>query len=100
MADADDMALRKQVAAQCRVVALLAAQIAKVHSDFAEMLASDAPNPALDELAASNGPRSATLMEALGDALNGMDAVLPEDDWTAPIFAEAQRRWPQETRHG
>ena len=40
------------------------------------------------------GERTAAFMETLGDMLNGMDAASDEDEWTVPIFAEAQRIWP------
>ena len=82
--------LRKQVADQCRVVAHLATAIAKVHADYAQL----AEAPAFDSILEQVGRRSASLMERLGDVLNGMDATSADDDWTYPVFREAQRRFP------
>jgi hypothetical protein len=81
---------REQVANQCKVVASLAASIAGVYSDYAEMFSTGGAAlwiEAVDE-------RTAVLMEVLGDILNGMDAATADDDWMIPIFKEAQRLWP------
>ena len=32
--------------------------------------------------------------KTLGEMLNGMDAVMPEDEWVFPIFEKAQELWP------
>lgn len=82
---------REQVVKQCRVVAHLAKALADVHADYVTLLESGAPLP-LDVV----GARTARIMETLGDVLNGMDAADDDDDWTAPVFAEAQRLWPSE----
>lgn len=82
---------RKQVAEQCRVVVHLAEAIAGVYKDYASAF----PTGDMDRLIDQIGNRTARLMEKFGDILNGMDAVTEEDDWTAPIFAEAHRLWPQ-----
>lgn len=89
----------RQVADQCRAVAHMATVIADVHSDLAKLFAAGGGAPA--DIAGSVGERTARLMEYLGDVLNGMDAVSEEDEWTAPIFAEAHRLWPaKETDNG
>jgi hypothetical protein len=85
-------ALRKQVAAQCGVVAHLAIALAQVHQDYARIF-KGGPSPA-DSLLDMKGRHTASLMERLGDILNGMDAITDEDEWTVPIFKEAQRLWP------
>lgn len=87
-----DIDKRKQVANQCRVVAHLANAINEVYSDKAKMFASDdtGPNDIVDLV----GKWSAAHMEALGEILNGMDAVEESDDWTGPIFRNAQKLWP------
>lgn len=94
MADATDELL-KQVSDQCRVVAHLATSIASVHSDYARLMEDPACGGAMRGIADQVGVRTASLMETLGNILNGMDAVTEDDDWTHPIFREAHRRWPQ-----
>lgn len=86
----DDDAKRAQVAAQCKVVAHLATALAEMHEDYAAMFQGGRAGSAIDMV----GERTAKLMETLGDILNGMDAASEEDEWTHPIFAEAQRLWP------
>lgn len=83
---------RNQVVAQCRAVAHLATALAKVHSDYIDLMA----NTSHDSWVEMVGSRTAAFMENLGDMLNGMDAVTKEDDWLNPIFKEAQRLWPQD----
>lgn len=82
--------LRDQVIAQCRVVEHLAKALADLHADLARAYAEPGAAVILDIA----GERTAHIMEALGNILNGMDAVEDSDEWTAPIFAEAQKRWP------
>lgn len=84
---------RKQVTDQCRVVAHLAKAIWEVYSDKARLFASDSKGP--DDIVDIVGQWSASHMETLGEILNGMDAVEESDDWTGPIFREAQKLWPQ-----
>lgn len=91
MADAET---RRQVARQCQVVVHLASNIRDIFSDHERLFLTMGEEPAFDGLAESVGRRSAHLMEALGNALNGMDAVTTEDSWADPIFKEAQKRWP------
>ena len=83
---------RKQVAAQCRVVAHLASVLAQVHSDLADI--HEAGPSGADEVLDLRGRWTAERMEVLGDILNGMDAVTTEDAWVNPIFKEAHRLWP------
>ena len=78
-----------QVAAQCRVVAALCGRLANVSSDYAMLVAKAQVDDLLDMI----GYRTARQMEMLGDELNGMDAVAPEDYWMAPVFHEARRLW-------
>lgn len=89
---------RKQVADQCRVVAHLAKAIHEVYSDKARIFASDAKGP--DDIVDIVGKWSAAHMESLGELLNGMDAADEDDDWTAPIFRNAQKIWPQSEGEG
>lgn len=84
--------LSKQVADQCRVVAHLATALARVHSDYAALIEAGSMSDLHDRI----GRRSAALMERLGDILNGMDATSAEDEWTYPVFEEAQRLFPGE----
>lgn len=90
----DRAKLAHQVSEQCRVVAHLAAALARVHTDYGT-LATAAPQIFAD-ISEQVGPRTASLMEMLGDALNDMDANSKDDGWTIPIFAEAHRLFPQE----
>jgi hypothetical protein len=83
-------AKRKQVAEQYRVVVHLANALACVHQDLIPLIQDGCG----DELLDLRGERSARIMEVLGDILNGMDAVTEEDNWTAPIFDGAHKRWP------
>lgn len=85
-------ALRKQVAAQCRVIVHLAEAIAQVHRDLAAMNESSGP---WDDVLNLRGRFTASRMESLGDILNGMDAATEDDEWTKPIFEEAHRLWPK-----
>lgn len=82
---------RKQVADQCKVVAHLATVLAGIHKDMAMIFEAGHG----DTIAEMTGEHTAHLMEALGDILNGMDAVDEGDGWTVPILAEAHRLWPQ-----
>lgn len=86
--------LMKQIAAQCNVVVHLSQALAEVHADYARMFAAGGKGP--EDIAEIVGKRTATLMEQLGDILNGMDAVSEDDDWTAPIFAKAHELWPSD----
>lgn len=78
----------KQVSDQCRVVVHLAKALIEVYSDYARMFGERPPNDTTNSIAEPIGRRSASIMETLGDFLNG------EDEWTAPIFKEAHRLWP------
>lgn len=80
-----------QVVAQYRVVAHMARALAQVHEDIAGLMEAGG-GLSLTEMW---GERSASIMDTLGNILNGMDAVSEDDEWVNPIFAEAHRRWPQ-----
>lgn len=82
---------RKQVAAQCKVVAHLATAIAGVYRDYEKMFEAGIAESLIEPV----GKRTAALMEKFGDILNGMDAVTEDDDWTAPVFEKAHQLWPQ-----
>lgn len=82
---------RNQVVAQCNAVCHLAKCLIEVHSDCARMFATGSVDNLIDQV----GNRTAHFMEALGDMLNGMDAVTEEDAWLDPIYKEAHRLWPQ-----
>lgn len=83
---------QEQMIAQCRVVAHLAKALADVYSDKAKIYAMKEQEAGFVDLL---GRWSAAHMEALGEILNGMDAVDDEeDDWTAPIFHKAHEFWP------
>ncbi|AZO45916.1 hypothetical protein EJ076_34955 [Mesorhizobium sp. M7D.F.Ca.US.005.01.1.1] len=84
--------LMKQIANQCRVVAHLADALSGIHHDYERMYLGEVSEGAKD-IADIVGKRTAQIMETLGDILNGMDAVTEEDDWTHPIFREANRLW-------
>lgn len=87
---------RAQVIAQYRAVAHMAKALAAVHEQMADMFEA-APEASHSTIA---GPRSAYIMETLGNILNGMEAVdSDEDAWLDPIFAAARRLWPQEPAH-
>jgi TRAP-type uncharacterized transport system substrate-binding protein len=83
--------LMKQISDQCRVVAHMARALAEIHDDYATIFVSGDKGP--EDIADLVGKRTASLMETLGDILNGMDAVTEEDEWTHPIFREANRLW-------
>lgn len=80
---------RDQVAKQCDAVAHLAKVIADLHVTLAGIVRSGKS----DALLNWTGQRTASLMENLGDVLNGMDSVTEDDAWMEPIFKEAQKRW-------
>ncbi len=80
-----------QVGEQFKVVAALCEQIAHVHTELQQMLEAGVGPDLLE----SWGQRSATLIEYLGDVVNGMDIVEPEDAWMDPIFNAAHAMFPQ-----
>jgi hypothetical protein len=82
----------KQVADQCRVIAHMGKALTELHNDLAKLF--DGGRAPAGELADGIGRRTAAWMEVLGDMLSGIDAVTEEDEWTDPIFKEAQRMFP------
>ena len=80
-----------QVAKQCEAVAHLATALAQVSTDYANIFKACPVGHLVEQV----GQRTAHQMEVLGDILNGMDAITNDDKWLDPIFAEAQRLWPQ-----
>lgn len=83
----------EQVLAQCRVVAHLATVLAGIHSDYVKLQEAGAPM-ATDVV----GERTAAFMELLGEMVNSMDASTDEDEWTASVFEEARRLWPEASK--
>lgn len=84
---------RTQVAAQYRAVAHMAKALMDVHTQIAPLIAEGIGG--VDSILDIQGARSAHIMEVLGDVLNGMDAVDPEEDaWISPVFDEAHRLFP------
>jgi hypothetical protein len=88
----DDIDKRSQVVAQCKVVAHLAEALLGIHADYAKIIGGGQIDQILDQV----GPRTASFMQQLGDMLNSIDGCTKDDEWTHPIFEEAQRRWPVE----
>lgn len=88
-AESSGSALLRQVQAQHKVVAHLAKALATVMEQTAEALPIYEQKGMLDMA----GRRSAEIMEMLGDLMNNMGAVDDADEWTHPIFEEAQRLW-------
>lgn len=78
-------AKRAQVADQCKVVVHLANALAEVHRDSESGVRAGGLDTILDVI----GRRTASIMEDIGDILNGMDAASEEDEWTYPIFEKA-----------
>lgn len=77
--------LRDQAAAQYRVVAHQAKNLAAV----AEFMANDVSSLNDERLIRTFGRFSAEIMERLGDLMNGHDMVSEDDAWTYPIFEQA-----------
>ena len=85
-------AKRAQVADQCKAIAALCGQIAEVYAMKEAMFRGGH----IDELLNRVGEDSASLMEDLGNVVNNMDIVEPEDAWMTPIFAGAHSMFPVE----
>lgn len=83
---------RKQVIDQCRVVHHMATVLATMYhpSQLPSYYSSDAGSTLLDIV----GLRTASMMEVLGNILNGMDAVEKDDEWVDPIFERAHKIFP------
>ena len=87
---------KEQVIAQSRVVAHLAKQLMIAHEETAQVYESGEMSAVLIDIV---GNRTAAAMEALGDILNGMDAVDEVEGWVDPVFEAAQELWPQPGAH-
>ena len=85
----DDLAQAKD---QARAVVHLSRVLADLYADRVKLY--ETCPQAMADIVDLDGSRSASIMEYLGDVLNGMDAASDEDEWLTPIFHEAQRRWP------
>ena len=83
-----------QVARQCRAVMALATSISEVHSDIEKIIVDGSASLILDQI----GTRTAALMESLGDFLNGMDAVAPDDATLDDVFEVAHKMFPVEQK--
>lgn len=91
----DEAAKREQVAKQYKAVAHMARAIAAVHEDIGAIIADGTYGRDRQGFLDMIGRDSAARMEALGDILNGMDAVDDaEDEWLSAVFGEAHRLWP------
>lgn len=86
----DETEVRAQIAAQYRAVAYLARAIADVHDQLTPAI----KRGSCDGIASIQGPRSAAIMEILGDILNGMDAVDEEDAVLDHVFEKAHELYP------
>lgn len=86
-----DAEKQTQVAAQCRAVAHMAKALAEVHEAKASILDLPQKYDPLEFV----GQQTASLMETLGDILNGMDANDDKEDaWLKPVFQKAHELWP------
>lgn len=84
---------QKQVEEQYRAVVHMARALASVHDQKLPLIQGGHASA----LATIQGMQSAAIMEALGNILNDMDAVDPEEDeWMAPIFERAHVYFPQQ----
>lgn len=86
---------RAALKAMAKAISHMAKAIADVHSDLVALVElSD------DAMADFRGPLFHHRMEALGDILNGMDAVDEDEDaWVNPIFATARDLFPIKHEH-
>ncbi len=91
VSDENDGVKRQQVARQFRLVASMATAIAEVHNDLALLAESGGSDGMLDIW----GRETHYRMEALGDVLNGMDAVTADDEAeSSPVFEAAREMFP------
>ena len=77
----------EQVAAQYRVVAHMAEALADIHIQTIPLIEGGSLGVSLNIQA----ERSAKLIEVLGNILNSMDAIIPEQDaWMYPIIESSR----------
>lgn len=82
---------REQVAKQCEALAHMANTLNGIYNDYVRLLRAGGLVTIVDQV----GERTAHQMEALGNMLNGMDAVDEvEDEWLNPVFNKAHEIWP------
>jgi hypothetical protein len=79
--------IRKQIADQYRAVVHMARALADVHADLWPAIEAGH----CDQILSIQGPRSASIMDRLGDILNGMDANDEADSWLDPVFDAAHK---------
>lgn len=84
---------RKQVIAQCRVVAHLASVLSTIHQEHAAIVLDNIKS---EDIIDSIGKRTARMMEDLGEWVDSMDAVEPTDEWMNRIFLKARDMYPVE----
>lgn len=77
----------EQLADQYRAIAHMAKQIAKVYDQLVGCAASMPISV--------SGPKSARLLEMLGDAMNADDIVEAADAWVSPIIEKAHEMFPE-----
>jgi hypothetical protein len=77
----------EQLADQYRAIAHMAKQIARVYDQLVGCAASMPINV--------SGPKSARLLEMLGDAMNADDIVEESDAWVSPIIEKAHEMFPE-----
>lgn len=85
----------QQVAQQCKVVEELAHVIADIHHNYHRAFSKHPES--VEAIVDIVGKRSARLMEAFGNILNGMDAAEEQHEWMDPIFRKAQEMFPVES---
>lgn len=82
-----EMSDTTQLADQYRAIAHMAKQIAKVYDQLGGCAASMPISV--------SGPKSARLLEMLGDAMNADDIVESSDAWVSPIIEKAHEIFPE-----
>jgi hypothetical protein len=84
-------AKRQQVIDQCRAVAALCDSLAELHRAQESLLTAGF----CDDLVEITGRRSVSIMEALADFLNNMDAVGDGDEWISEVLIAGLDMFPE-----